>query len=273
MFAMIAMSFDSFLVGTFVGVAVLGFYDRAYRLAEWPNKLVTSVVTRTAFYTYARLQDDSVRLQKTVTLLTWLIAMITIPLALIIFVAAPDLVALLYGERWLPSAVFLRLLVVYALIRPMLDNAGSLFVSTGHPQRATVTTLVQAVALVVAATPLTLSFGALGTCIGVGIAFVVALVMAWQYVRQTVTLSLLETLVAPATAAVLAMIAYLLLVRSVDMNSLSLIVRIVAKTAVVALAFGIAVFTIQPKQLIERTRYILRLLRARGNDAPESIPR
>lgn len=256
---MLVGQFDNFLVGTFVSVATLGFYDRAYRIAQWPSLLLSSVVNRVAFYTYARLQDDQVRLQKTATMTMWLITTLALPLALAIFVSAPDLVALLYGERWRPSALFLRFLVVYSLLRPLLDNAGSLFVAVGRPQRTTIVVAIQAVALMAIATPLTLTYGAVGTCVGVGMAFVVGLMLTYRYVCQTVALSLRDAFAAPAAAVILATLAYLLLARAVDLNLLPLAVRVVVKAGFAAGAFFAVMLAVQPRRLIERSAYVWRL--------------
>jgi len=263
--------FDNFLVGTFVGVATLGFYDRAYRIAQWPSLLVTSVVTRTAFYTYARLQDDPVRLQKTVTMTLWLITTLALPLALAIFASAPDLVALLYGDRWRPSALFLRFLVVYSLLRPLLDNAGSLFIAVGRPQRATVVVAIQAVALMSVATPLTLAYGAVGTCVGVGVAFVVGLALAYWYTRQTVAPPLMETFAAPAAAALLAMAAYLFLTWSVNLNVLALAVRVMVKAGFAVAVFFAVMLALQPRRLIERSAYVWQLARGRQVSTGDSV--
>jgi lipopolysaccharide exporter len=269
LFTMITMSADNFLVGTFVSIAALGFYDRAYRLAEWPNKLVTGVVTRTAFYTYARLQNDRLRLQKAAGMITWMLVMITIPVALILFTTAPDAVALLYGDRWLPSALFLRFLVIYSLARPLLDNAGSLFISTGHPRRSTTMAIIQALTLTAIATPLTVLYGTVGTCVGVGISFLVALLLAWRYARQTLTLPLWDIFGAPVVAAAMSLLAYLFLTRGFNLNALSLPVRIGAKASLVSLTFCLTVLAIQPRQLIERAKYVWRLLRAKEDYTQE----
>ena len=256
------VQFDNFLVGSLVSVETLGFYDRAYRIAQWPALLVGSVLTRTAFYAYTKLQNDAARLTKTFTMTSWLVTTLALPLALAIFASAPDLVRLLYGDRWLPSALFLRFLVVYSLLRPLLDNAGSLFVAVGQPQRRTVVRAVQAVALIAVATPLTLAYGAVGTCVGVGIAFVVGLVLTYRYVRQTVALSLKDAFAAPALAAALSMAAYLLLASSVDLNVLPLAVRVVVKATFAVAGFFAVMLAAQPKRLIERSSYVWRLLRA-----------
>jgi O-antigen/teichoic acid export membrane protein len=261
--AMLTLQFDNFLVGSFSGVDTLGFYDRAYRIAQWPTLLVGNVLARTAFYAYAKLQDDVDRLTKTFTMSLWLITTLALPLALAIFTSAPDLVRLLYGDRWLPSALFVRFLVVYSLLRPLLDNAGLLFVAVNKPARKTIVSAIQAGTLMIAATPLTLGYGAVGTCVGVGIAFVAGLALTYRYVRATVDLALLDALAVPVVAAVLSMAAYLLLTRTVDLNVLPLAVRVLAKAGFAAAAFFAVMLALQPRRLVERSGYVWRLLRAR----------
>jgi lipopolysaccharide exporter len=263
MLATFVFSFDNFLIGTFVGVTTLGFYDRAYRLAEWPNKLVTGVTTRTAFYTYARLQDDRARLRKTVAMILWLITIITVPLSLILFVTAPDLVDFLYTPEWHASALFLRFLVIYSLVRPLMDNAGSLFVATGVPRRTINVSAIHAVILILIAVPLTLGYGAIGTALGVGISFIVAFGGMWYYLRQIVTLSLRETFATPAAAATVALLAYGVLSLVVNWDALPLPVRLITKAGFISGGFALALYVLQPQQFNERVRYVWRLLRRR----------
>ncbi|MBI3742349.1 MAG: oligosaccharide flippase family protein, partial [Chloroflexi bacterium] len=104
----LATQFDNFLVGTFVGLATLGFYDRAYRFASVPDLLVSNIVARNAFLAYARLQNDRARLSKTLDMTIWIITALAFPLALVLFVIAPDLIEFLLGSQWLPSVVYLR---------------------------------------------------------------------------------------------------------------------------------------------------------------------
>ena len=252
--------FDNFLVGTFVGVATLGFYDRAYRIAQWPSALVTSVVNRTAFYTYARVQDDPARLHKSVTMALWLITSLALPLALAIFAAAPDLVALLYGSRWLPAVPFVRFLVAYSLLRPVLDLMGSLFVAVGRPKRATAVSGVQALTLAIVATPLTLAWGAVGTCVGVGVAFGAGLVAAYRYLRRTVEVSLYSVLAAPAAAAAIALGTYWLVGQSGAIAALPLVARVLAKGGLVVGTFVAAMLACEGRTTLQRSRYIWRLL-------------
>jgi lipopolysaccharide exporter len=261
--------FDNFLVGTFVSLAVLGFYDRAYRVAQWPTLLITGVISRTTFYTYARLQDDVGRLQRTVTMSLWLITTLALPLAIGIFVAAPDLVALLYGERWLPSALFLRFLVAYSVIRPLLDDASALFVAVGKPTRSVAVSVVMAVTLMVVGTPFTLLWGAVGTSVAVGITFLVGLGITYRYVIQTIVLKFAKTLGLPLLATAVTLLLYWLLLRSFDVNSWPLIVRVAAKGIAAPVTYLAIMFALEGREMWERALYVYRLLRP-GRSVPSA---
>lgn len=262
MAATVVYQFDNFLVGTFVSTATLGFYDRAYRIAQWPTLLVATVLTRPAFYAYSHLQNDLPRLTKTATMSLWLITTLALPVALAIFVTADDLVTLLFGEKWLPSALFVRFLVVYSILRPLLEDANQLFIAVGHPRRTTTVTIGQAAALVLAATPLTLSFGAQGTAVGVGVAFVAGLILTYYFVRRTIPqLSLSQAFLVPAIATAAALGAYLVFSGAFDIALLPLAERVVLKVAFAVSAFYCVMLALRPRLTFERAAYVWRLLR------------
>ena len=262
---MLVVQFDDFLVGTFVGLATLGFYDRAYRIAQWPQLLVASVVSRAAFYTYARLQGDAARLEKTVAMTTWLNTTVALPLALAIFASAPDLVSLLYGDRWLASALLLRFLVVYSAARPIMDNFGSLFTALGRPRLTAVTVGLEAAILIVSGFPLTLLWGAVGTCAAVGLAFGVGLIVRLAYIRRLVQLPLWDAIMAPTVAACLTLIGYTLLEQSVGFGDWPLVTRVVVKGVYAVGAFAALILLMQPEGTAERVRYTWRLALSRSD--------
>ncbi len=71
-----AHQMDALLIGTFVSTEALGFYDRAYRTAQWPSLLLTSFTGRVAFSGYARLQNEARRLRQLFDTTLWVV---TIP--------------------------------------------------------------------------------------------------------------------------------------------------------------------------------------------------
>ena len=253
---------DNFYVGTVVGVAALGLYTRAYNLAQWPTRLVTNIISQAAFYMYARVQDDRARLEYAVTLSIWVITTLALPLALAIFVAAPDLVRQLYGPRWAESAVYLRFLVVYSVAAPLLGDAGCLFIAVGKPRITVMISSAQGATLGVLGLVLTLHGGVTGTCVAVGGAFVVGLIVTYRSLRSVVRLRLLPTLGIPACAVLITLVGYLAVMRLLDPHSSwPPPLAIVVKMSYAVCAYGAVLFLLQPRETAARVRYLARVAR------------
>jgi lipopolysaccharide exporter len=255
---------DNFYIGTFVGTTALGYYDRAYRMAQWPALLFNSISARVSFFTYARLQNDSQRLEKAVTMMLWLIAILALPLGLTLIIAAPDLLALLYGPNWLPSMPFLRLLAAYSIVRPIIENMGGLFIAIGKPQITTRVTILQVIVLAVVGLPVTLAFGAIGTSLVVGLALTVGMVLIYLSLRQIVPIHMFRLFGVPLLAAGATIIGYIAIEYLGDLNAAPLLWRTVFKVIYTGCAFYGLVLLMQFKPTLQRLDYVSRLLRQKG---------
>ncbi len=253
---MLLTQLDNFYILTFVGVSVLGFYDRAYRTAQWPSTLLAALTARIALYTYAHLQDDMIRLQKSVAMVIWLIVMLAMPLALAIFLAAPDIIVLLYGPDWLPAAIFLRILVLFAVIRPLWENASNLFVAIGKPRLPLIFMTVQVAVLAIAGLPLTLWFGALGTTGAVGLAFAIGMLLIYRDILREVQINMVRELAVPFLVTLLTLGGYLLLTRIPALAELAVWWRVGWKLGYTFVAFYVLLFALQPHAMRERIRLI-----------------
>lgn len=254
--------FDNLLVGTLLGLTVLGFYDRAYRTAQWVIVLFVNIISKMSFYTFSSLQDDPPRLLKAVTMTNWLANTLSFPVGLAVAVAAPELVVVLYGPTWEPCAVYLRLLVVWYLMRPFLDLAASLFVAVGKPQRSAVVVGAEAAAMLTITTGLTLAFGALGTAVGVGVAYLTGCVLSWVYVRKVVPLRFSETLAPHLVAAAITAGLASVVVWVLSGHDVPTVVRLLVELAFTGTAFFLVAFAIQPRRFAQRLRYSWSLIRA-----------
>jgi len=264
--ALFLTQFDNFLVGTFVGLGALGFYDRAYRTAQWPAALLNVVVNRGAFYTYARLRDDPARLRRTATMLLWLILMGTVPLAIAVAVGAPELIAVLYGDRWLPAAPLLQLLVVYAVCRPLWENAASLFTALGRPGLNTVLTAAQALILAAVGLPLTLLWQATGTALAVGLAFGLGLALTYRQVWRQTGVNLGAELWPAALAGAAVGAGYWLLSGAPFLGGLGVEARLGLKFGYAFGGFWLLMVGLRPRLVLGRLGYVVRLLRAGRGD-------
>lgn len=254
---------DNFILGTISGVTTLGYYDRAYRLAQWPALLLNAVIGRAAVFTYSQLRDDSVRLQKSSSMMFWIAATLAIPMALALFLSAPDLVPLLYGPQWLPVVPILRILLIASVMRPIWDNVGALFVGMGKPRRVIEISAVQLVVIVLIGAPLTMRAGATGMALGVVFGLFVGLTVAFFFLRRSLHVQLQDTFIGPVFAAGLTLLAYWVVVRVVGSNHPSW-VAVTWKIGFAFLAFTAFSAMVQPKEFYMRVSYILRLVRGRS---------
>ena len=260
----IVTQFDNFLIGTFVGYATLGYYDRAYRIAHWPNLLLTMIITRIGFLTFARVQNDPPRLTHAMRLSLWVLTTFGIPLALFLFFGAPDVVLVLYGPTWSESAYFLRFLTIYSLVWPFVSTGFWLAVALGHRRTVMTFTGTQAALLIFLGTPFTLKWGAMGTILAVGITMVVAFSMSSYYVFRHVQLTLREVYAVPLLGLVVSLAAIGFAYQWPAWNALPPLVRLGLTGLLCAGIYLTTIFVAQPREMRERMRYVRQLLTSKS---------
>ncbi len=272
MAGMLFSQLDNFLIGTFAGVTVLGYYDRAYRMAQWPGLLFNAVLTRTAFYTYARVRDARARLEKVATIVTWTISITAIPLALAVFIAAPELIELLYGKRWLPSVLFLRILIAFFVIRPHLENAGVLLNAVGRPGQAAKVLWIQVAILGMAGLPLTWRWGALGTCGALGLALGIGALVSYFYVRGEIDGRVGFSFGVPLLAGAMSWLGFMLVRPFVPPGDLTLAVRLILKIAYTFLSFYAIILALQLQAIKSHAGWIQKLVRGGWKEDHDGSP-
>jgi PST family polysaccharide transporter len=254
--AAVVTQFDNFLIGTFVGYATLGFYDRAYRIAHWPNILLTMIVSRIGFLTFARVKDDPERLTHAVRLSLWVLTTLGMPIALVSFFAAPDLVQLLYGGRWSQSAVYLRFLTIYSLVWPFISTGFWLSVALGHTGTTVRVTATQSLSLIVLGTPLTLLWGVAGTLISVGITMLLGFgIICWYLFRQ-VSISFSATFGPPVLGGIVATLVLASMLQLPGWANLPLLMRLSGVAVAGSAAFWLTLAAVQPVEMRGRIHYL-----------------
>jgi polysaccharide transporter, PST family len=258
---MLFMKLDNFFIGTFVGLTILGFYDRAYNTAQWPGTFCSALLNRSVFFVYSKLQDDVGRLNKTASIVTWLVTTFSFPLGLILFITTPDLITLIYGESWLPSVPFLRILIIYTTLRPLHENAATLLMAVGKPHLTTRFHVIQLVILAILGFPFTLIWGAIGTTIAVVLAFIPGLVIAYYDITRVISYRPLSSIVPPALVCVIVLVGYLILNQVTPLGQAPLLLRFMVKCIYAFTSFFLLLYVFQPNVTRERVTYIISLIR------------
>lgn len=126
---------DNLLVGKVLGSTALGYYSVAYRLMLLPILRVADVVAIVAFPAFSSIQHDTVRLAAALQRGIRAISLVCFPLSIGTLAAAPLIVGLVFGDRWLPAVPVVQIL---ALNGPRLAVArldGSVLLARGQATR------------------------------------------------------------------------------------------------------------------------------------------
>lgn len=126
---------DNLVIGRFLGADALGLYTRAYQFMMLPTNLIGTVLNRVMFPAMAAVQDDRQRLGRAYLNSLGGVTLVTMPLAAVLFVAAPDLVLVVLGPNWLEAVEPFRILIVVLTFRTAYKISDSLAQATGAVYR------------------------------------------------------------------------------------------------------------------------------------------
>ena len=146
----LSVNADVVLVGRILGSVSLGFYSVAVQLASYLPTRLSAMLDTVTFPAFARVQDDAQRLRAAYLRLLGYTALVIAPVMVALAVAAPDVVRVVYGNRWSPAIVLLQVLAAYGLVNGLSWPWQLVYKAQGRSGRLLLMTAGQVVALVLA---------------------------------------------------------------------------------------------------------------------------
>ena len=248
------LQFDDFLVGTLISAKELGYYNRAYALAVLPTTMVTHIVARVAFPLYSKLQHDREKLSATFGMVVKFIVLVSGPAAFGLAYCAPEFIGVVFGDQWRPMAMLVRLLIIYEVLRPIFDDVGELFTAVGHPRKIGRIQIVQAISVVLFATPAVYFFSSSGAAVAVGLVMAIGVFLAYRDLTAHVTINLWDIFAVPMVCCALATAISALILWHWPIQSEAW--RLMAKIAAFGAGTVALIFTFQGRRLIADYRLI-----------------
>lgn len=127
------MRADDLLIGYFLGSVELGYYSVAYRLLLVMIQLLTGIVTKVAMPTFSKLQEEPEKLRGAFYTVTQLTSLISFPIFLGMAALAPELISLVFGEKWLPSIRVMQILAFNGIYSSVISFSGIIITAIGKP--------------------------------------------------------------------------------------------------------------------------------------------
>lgn len=125
-------SIDLLLGGRLLTTTALGFYSLPRQLVFQVQGLVNPIITRVSFPLIAQIQHDVPRVRRIYLQSLNMIASTNAPVYLGIAAFAPEIIALLFGEKWTGATTVLRILAIWAGIRTLGNPVGTLLLGMGR---------------------------------------------------------------------------------------------------------------------------------------------
>lgn len=123
---------DNVLIGRYHGSNVLGLYSKAYQLLMMPITNLRDPMTSVAMPALSRLQHDQEQFKNYYLKCISLLAFVSMPLVVFLFVCSDQLIGLLLGPQWLGASDIFKILAIAAFFQPVVSTGGMVLLSTGR---------------------------------------------------------------------------------------------------------------------------------------------
>lgn len=109
-FGFLALYADNLIVGRYLGTAALGSYSRAYQLMSLPATLIGQISDRVLFPALSQKQSEKEVLRRAFFVFIEVLATISLPLSVAVWLVSNELVLVLLGNGWEEVASVLSVL-------------------------------------------------------------------------------------------------------------------------------------------------------------------
>jgi O-antigen/teichoic acid export membrane protein len=108
---------DNLVVGRWLGPAALGVYGRAYNLMVMPASAFGRIVNRVLFPVMSQVQDERHRLVNAYERALAVVALVSLPISVFLWVVAPEFIPIVLGPKWDAVVLPFRLFSISLLFR------------------------------------------------------------------------------------------------------------------------------------------------------------
>jgi O-antigen/teichoic acid export membrane protein len=256
---------DDIWTGVVLGDKALGFYDKAYGFATYPRQVLTNPLVQVVIGTYSELLNNRPRLSQTFAWVNMVMARANFWMAALLWLAAPEFIRLVLGDKWLPMLEAFRLMLLYTMFDPTKSMISSVLILSGAPEKVIHTRLIQlGILLAGLVTPGPL-LGIAGVALAVDIMLVVGITLLYVQVRRFVDFSLRQFYCIPAVAMGLGLLAVYGALTLTGVAGNDWLTGVV-KVGVFSLGYAGVLLLVERAQLRQAFRVLLNVLR------PQPIP-
>lgn len=182
----IYLNLYSLVIGRQYSAADVGYYNRAYSLAQFPSTNITQIITRAIYPIQCEMQDDDERLAATFHQYIRLTCFIIFPLMVGLAAVAKPLILLILTDKWLPAAEPLSILCLAYMWYPVMSINNQILNVKGRSDyffKAEVIKKVVAITILI----LTMPYGVNVLCMGILLYNIIDMIIIIIYAKRVIT--------------------------------------------------------------------------------------
>lgn len=141
---------DTILVGKYLGTQPLGIYDKAYTLMKMPLDNLLNLVSPVLHPLLVQYKSDTKKLFNIHSQFLRILCILGIFISVFCYSSSVEIITMLYGDRWIESAVAFKWLSLSIWIQMVLSSSGPFFLISGKTKYYFLTGLLSTISIVVA---------------------------------------------------------------------------------------------------------------------------
>jgi O-antigen/teichoic acid export membrane protein len=159
---------DTFIIGKVLGNELLGFYSVSMDLASLPMEKVSGLINQVAFPAFSRIQTDTEKVKSHFLKAVRMVSFFAFPVLWGMSSIAPELIAVLLGDKWRLAAMPFQLLSLIIPIRMVSGLMPPAVIGLGRPDVSFLNVLVASLVM-----PVVILIGSNWGIVGVSLAWVI----------------------------------------------------------------------------------------------------
>jgi O-antigen/teichoic acid export membrane protein len=201
-------SLDKITIAKLLNVEMLGYYAMAMNISSFFIDFVFNRVGNVMYPTYSKINDRLEDVRRIFLKSLKYIALVAFPFSFALILYAPDLIRIVYGDKWLPAVSILRVLALVGLFRSFGVALWPVFLARGQSKLDFQISIAQTVLFFVLVIPLALKYKLMGVGFAVLISYLIGFVIGLIRLKDILRIRFAEILkvLRPVLAASLFML-------------------------------------------------------------------
>lgn len=250
---------DIFFVGKLLGKQLLGIYSVAMNFATLPMEKISVIFNQVALTAFARIQTDKAKVASHFLKAIRVVSFMGFPLMWGISCIAPELVAILLGDKWQMVAFPLQLLTLVVPLRMISNLMNPAVIGVGRPDISLYNVLMASI-LVPLGVIIGVHWGVVGVCIAWVIAFPLVFLGNLWSVCKVLGVSVFDVLSAMASPVLAGAVMFgsVMTIKMLFGANVKSIANLISLIMIGVIVYGILVLIVNRKGY----REVLELIRA-----------